>query len=191
MPGLNITANISGAGGINKIGSGTVILEGSTSNTYAGSTIVNEGTLLLTSLGVVLTDSSTSTTGGSFTLAFNQLKVFLTAAIPRHCRSNLSSRNASKLAGGWQPARGKCQQRVHCQRRLLADNGLSTGSLPALTVSAAASNTRNNVHAATARMVPGPLTIGSGAGGSGRQQRPSGATGCRQQRHQHQRGRHH
>jgi autotransporter-associated beta strand protein len=44
---LRIIGPITGSGGVTKIGSGTLYFEGSTANTYAGTTRVNSGTLLL------------------------------------------------------------------------------------------------------------------------------------------------
>jgi fibronectin-binding autotransporter adhesin len=44
---LNLTGAVSGVAGFTKIGPGTLIFSGENANTYAGDTLVNEGTLLL------------------------------------------------------------------------------------------------------------------------------------------------
>jgi len=44
---LNLNGSISGTGSLTKIGSGTLVLSGSAANSYAGSMVVNAGTLLL------------------------------------------------------------------------------------------------------------------------------------------------
>src|SRR5262249_20749770 len=44
---LNLSGTISGPGGLTKIGVGTLLFGGATANTYGGTTIVKDGTLLL------------------------------------------------------------------------------------------------------------------------------------------------
>lgn len=48
---LNVTGAINGLAGLTKVGSGTLIYSGASSNTYIGATIVNEGTLRLARTG--------------------------------------------------------------------------------------------------------------------------------------------
>ncbi len=68
--GTEFAATISGTGGVNQVGAGTTILNGT--NTYAGATLISAGTLQLGDGGTTgsLATGSTITTNG--TLAFNR-----------------------------------------------------------------------------------------------------------------------
>jgi fibronectin-binding autotransporter adhesin len=50
-PDLDLAASVSGTGGLTKTGPGTLRLSGSSANTYLGTTLVNEGELILSTVG--------------------------------------------------------------------------------------------------------------------------------------------
>ncbi|KFK92680.1 hypothetical protein JV45_20330, partial [Serratia sp. Ag2] len=75
---LNIAANLLGAGGVSKIGSGTLNLQNA--NTYTGGTTISDGTLL-TSIANAFASSSAVTVNGTLALNnFNQTVNLLSGA---------------------------------------------------------------------------------------------------------------
>ena len=103
VPGLLITGVISGAGGITKYGTGTVGFNGTSSNTYTGTTTINEGTLLLQSTATPIPGNVTigDNAGGSgftksdlLTLgASNQIATGATITINNSGQFNLNGFN--------------------------------------------------------------------------------------------------
>jgi autotransporter-associated beta strand protein len=70
---LTVAGNIAGAGGLTKIGSGSLMLSGT--NTYAGATVVNTGTLVLNGAGALPAGSSVAIAAGATVIVQNGAQV--------------------------------------------------------------------------------------------------------------------
>ena len=129
VPGLTISAKISGAGGVNKQGTGTVILANTVTNTYAGTTTVNEGTLLLSATGDALQtlNFAGAANGATFALAFNgadTANITYTTTVASTLAGK-HSKGTQRAVDNWAPAirwlARRCCAAYECHRILPGD----------------------------------------------------------------------